>query len=616
MKFILNIAVVLVLILGACKKDFLNVSEELAQEQTLEKIFSNPQEVRRWHRTIYTGVPNTMNFHWITLVNGLGNPWTNMSDELVAIHRDRYPYTRNVDPTDNGVLGRWELYKLIRQANVFLERAQEIPFSGGADYVSASEVESLKNQARFFRAYYHYLLFELYGPVPIVKNLIDPGASNIDFARNSVDEVVDFIYSELTEVAPKLDNPQISIPDYLAVPTRGTALAVRARLLVYAASPLFNGGYVEAVALRDKEGKQLFPNHNSQKWNRALAALQEFIDYANSGHYELHKEYTAGQLDPDKSLYELHMKYNKETIFARSDDDKVISNVGGVVGNIDRYLLPRGARSGTVNTGGSGVLQELIDDFQMNDGLSITESPLYTENGYSVAGDDLTGRTTVGTQKMFINREPRFYQTVFYNGRKWHVGGETIWFNRGGNSDNSGITPFSGHLIYKRVSRRVYHQSPHPSTEYRPVIIHRLAEFYLLYAEALNEVDPSDIRIIQYVDKVRERAGIPLLMQIKANIIGNQQLQREAIRQEMRIELATEGQRYFDVKRWMIAQNAPDKGGLGGDFYGMDMFASTLDGFYTRKVIQKRVFEKRGYLFPLPQDEVQISRKLIQNPGY
>lgn len=616
MKFKLNIIlIVLVLSVISCDKKFLDVSDELAQEQTLEKIFSNPQDTRRWHRNIYAGIPNSMNFYWITITNGLGNPWTNMADELVAIHRDRYPYTRNISPTDNGTFGRWDLYRSIRQANVFLERAQEIPYSGDADYMSVAEVETLKVQARFLRAYYHYLLFELYGPIPIMTAIIDPELTEIDFARNSVDEVVDFIYNELTDIASSLDDPQISQPDYLAIPTKGAALAIRARLLVYAASPLFNGGYVEAVALRDTQGKQLFPAADPQKWNRALDALQEFIDYANSGHYELYKEYTGGMLDADKSLYELHMKYNKEIIFARSDDQGVISTTGPV-GNIDRYLLPRGARGGTVNTGGGGVLQELVDAFQMNDGLDIDESPIYIETGYSNSGDDVTGRTTPGTFNMFVNREPRFYQTVFYNGRNWHVGGETIWFNRGGNSDNSGIAPFSGHLIYKRASRKVYHQAPHPNTEYRPIIIHRLAEFYLLYAEVLNEVDPSDTRIIEYVDKIRERAGIPLLTSIKSDIIGNQQLQREAIRHEMRIELATEGQRYFDVKRWMIAQNAPGKGGLGGAFTGMDMAAPTLDGFYKRKVIQNRVFEKRGYLFPLPQNEIQISTKLIQNPGY
>src|SRR5690606_34716427 len=141
----------------------------------------------------------------------------------------------------------------------------------------------------------------------------------------------------------------------------------------------------------------------------------------------------------------------------------------------------------------------------------------------------------VGTYRMFINREPRFYQTVFYNGRKWHVGNEQIWFNDGGNSGRSTGSYYAktGHLLYKRMSQRVYDEGNHPKVEYRPPVVHRLAEFYLLYAEALNEVDPGDSRIIEYVDRIRARAGIPLLADIKPDIIGNQEEQRKAIRTEM-----------------------------------------------------------------------------------
>src|SRR5690606_6988375 len=174
----------------------------------------------------------------------------------------------------------------------------------------------------------------------------------------------------------------------------------------------------------------------------------------------------------------------------------------------------------------------------------------------------------------------------------------------------------TGHLNYKRVHRSVYRQAPHPNTVYRPVMIFRLAEFYLLYAEALNEVNPNDPRILEYIDKVRERAGIPRLAEIKPELLGDKAGIREAVRREMRVELATEGQRYFDVRRWMIADGLPGEGGQGGQFHGLDMEAPTLDGFYNRTVVQTRAFTRKQYLFPLPQDEIQLSRLLVQNPGY
>lgn len=613
-------AFIITIFIVSCNKSFLDVSNELADEMDMEKIFSNPVDTRRFHRYIYNGIPNTMNITWwsnFTSFKGQSNIWANFSDDLCKAAMNAFPYSRAVDPTDD-FISRWHYYKYIRQANIFLERAKEIPKTGMADFIGLTELNDLKAQARFFRAYYHYLLFEIYGPIPIMANSIAINEEVIDFPRSSVDEVVDFIYNELTAVSNELKDPNLIDVNQLAVPTKGTALAVRARLLMYAASPLFNGGYTEGLDLTNKDGKKLFPEFESRKWDRALAAIQEFIDYANSGHYELFKVIENGVINPHKSIYEVHMSFNKETIFARSED-----NTNSTAFWLDQKNVPRGARGGNSINGGVAVTQELVDAFEMVDGFSIKQSPLYSEIGFSVAGEDLSGQTEVGTYKMFINREPRFYQTVFYNGRKWHVGNEQIWFQN--ETGNSGKTTNgqaaqryvrTGHLLYKRMSRRVYAEGSHPRTEYRPPIVHRLAEFYLLYAEALNEVDPADPRIIEYVDKVRDRAGVPLIKDVKVNIIGSQQLQREAIRHEMRVELASEGQRFFDQRRWMIAHKSPSEGGLNGSFYGMNMDASDLNEFYKRTKLHDRVFHRKEYLAPLPLNEIQKSQVLVQNPNY
>ena len=552
------------LLFSSCNKGFLDVSDELAEEMDMEKIFSNPNDVRRFHRVLYEGIPNTMSFTWwsvFALQKGQSNIFALMSDDMCKPVRV-FPYERAIDPTDYFIY-RWQFYRYIRQANLFLEWARVLPKKGTADFIGEAELADLKAQARFFRAYYHYLLFELHGPIPIMAQSIDPADKTIDFPRNSVDEVVEFIYRELTEVSELLEDPNLNNEELLAVPTKGTALAVRARLMVYAASPLFNGGFEEALSLTNPDGKQLFPTFDNTKWQSALNAVQEFIDYANSGHYELYKSYTDGVLDPHKSIYDVHMSYNKEVIFARSEDNTTDPSF-----KLDYRNIPTGARGGIPLTGGIAVTQELVDAFFMVDGLSIQESPLYSEEGFSEEGEDLSGQTEVGTYRMFVNREPRFYQTVFYNGRKWHVGNEQIWFHDGGNSGRSSGDryPFTGHLMYKRMSRRVYNEGNHPRDEYRPPIVHRLAEFYLLYAETLNEVNPMDPRIIEYVDKIRERAGVPLLKDIKPEILGDQEAQRAAIRAEMRVELCTEGQRYFDQKRWMIADKTSNEGGLRGPF--------------------------------------------------
>lgn len=593
----------------SCNKSFLDVSKELAEERDMQKLFSNPEDVKRWHINIYSGIPNTA--VWNGTPNGLQHPWPLISDEFDG----KFANDWNHEPFDisNLRFSRWSLWPLIRQANVFLENAVVIPATGRATSLEKEELDKMMAEARFFRAYYHYLLLELYGPIPIMSESADPNNPNLDFARNSVDEVVNFIYDELTIAASQLGDPNLSEVQRLAIPTKGTALAVRGRLMMYAASPLLNGEYTEALSITNHDGKPLFPAKDPSKWQRALTAMQEFIDYAEAGHYELHKEYTNGQYDPHKSIYEVFMKFNKEIIFARSDVNwGNVSNQSGV----DGVSIPRAARGGNAGTGNIAVTQELVDDYFMIDGLKIEESPLYSETGFSSSGEDLTGQTVPGTFRMYINREPRFYQAVFFNGRRWHVGNEQIMFNKGGNTDNTSSHPATGYIAYKRLSKRVYDLGTNPRSEYRPGIIHRLAEFYLLYAEALNEVNPGDPRVIEYVDRVRERAGIPKLAVAKPGIIGNQVEQRKAIRQEMRVELATEGQRFFDVRRWMIAENEPGEGGQGGMFYGMDMEARTLEGFYTRTLMENRVWNRNMYLYPIPLSSISKSRLLVQNPGY
>ncbi|WP_086478225.1 MULTISPECIES: RagB/SusD family nutrient uptake outer membrane protein [Arenibacter] len=598
-----------VLLLFSCSKDFLNVSDELAGEQTMEEIFNNPSQVREFHRNIFTGIPNSSNM--IIGIGGLDNPWAGASDELKMAQGPLRNTTTNGYNQANAPFHRWNLlYQLIRQANLFLENAKVIPQSGLADYIDQNELAELRAQARFLRAYYHYLLFELYGPIPIMDTSIDPLSTDLDFARNSVDEVVTFLDQELLEVSDQLNSIETK-EDFLALPTKGVALAVRGRMWMYAASPLLNGGYAEALEITDMDGEKLFPENDPTKWQKALDAMQDFIDFAEAGNYELYKEYDDnGDYDPHASLYNLFRGINKEVIWANPN-----ASWGALWGEgVDRRATPRTERGGFANI---AVTQELVDDFFMIDGLTIEDSPLYSEEGISGPGEDLSGQAGEGIYKMWINREPRFYQTVFYQNRNWHISNNSIQFFSGsGNGNTSADYPWSGYLLYKRISREIYNSGSNPQSEYRPSFIFRLAEFQLLFAEALNEVNPSDPRVIEYVDKVRDRAGIPKLIDVKANIVGDQDKQREAIQREMRVELATEGQRYFDVRRWMIADNQVGEGGQGGTFYGMNMNASDEMSFYKRTPYETRAWDKAMYLYPIPLDEIQKSEKLIQNPGW
>lgn len=595
---------------GSCKK-YLDVSDELAGGLTsVDQVFDNPDYARRWYANVMSGVPD---YSMIIRADwdgggqtGLHNPWTSMTDEVNSTYGDARTYFNSPKNSSNMMFHRWgTLYQLIRQANIFLEKAKIIPASGtDADKLEAEEFNKLKSNVQFMRAYYYYLLFEQYGPVPIIDRALSP-TEELDLPRNSVDEVVNYISSELDKVMPLLPQTAISDEQYRANPTKGVALAVKAKLWMYAASPLFNGGFQPALALQNLDGKKLFPVADPSKWQKAVQATKALIDFAEQGNYDLYRANTNGVFDPNKSVYELFQVYNSEIIWATAN-----TGWGGLnADRLERRTTPRSERNGL---GSTSVVQELVDDFYMSDGLPIEStpflpaSPLYKEDGF----DEYNG---VSVYDMYLNREPRFYNTVFFAGRKWHISNSPIYFHVGSANDRSGQSPQNGYILYKRLSRKVSLTSPGVANVFRPSIVFRLAEFYLLYAEALNEVDPGNADVLKYLNLVRQRAGIPAIETLNPAITGSKDHQREAIQRESRIELSTEGQRYFDVRRWMIADKP--SGRQGGDFHGMNMDGNATT-FFQRTKFQTRVFETQYYLYPVPYNEIQKSKTLVQNPGW
>ncbi|MGL5786759.1 MAG: RagB/SusD family nutrient uptake outer membrane protein [Bacteroidales bacterium] len=581
---------------------FLDVSDQLAAEMNMEEVFSNTSYTRRFHRYIYSGIPNMTHIILDTgsggNLTGLDNPWPAIGDEL----KNAQGNTKNVASVGyhagNASYTRWSLYKQIRQANLFLENARPIPPSGDTDFISEEEMALLKNEARFLRAYYHYLLFELYGSAPIMDKSVSPNDSDLDFYRASVDEMIAFIDTELNACMDLL--PETEPKERAAAPTKSAALSILAKLHVYAASPLFNGGYYEALQLRDNTGKQLFPNNDPSKWEKAKTALERLLSYCEGKHELYIVRDDKNEIDPEESLYQLFQiaEENPEVLWATS------KNMWGSVNGDgrERRCTPRGVYQGFSCV---GVTQEMVDAFYMSDGKTIIESSLYNEDG--VAAD--------GIPNMYKGREPRFYQAITYAGKIWQKTSTKIFFHKGQTEDNSKADNcYTGTLLYKGMNKTLLNQGSNPKSQYRPSIIFRLADFYLLYAEVLNELNPSDPRIIEYIDKVRIRAGIAPLSTIKPELRGDKELQKLAILHERKIELFVEGQRYFDVRRLMIAEKP--EGRQSGDFHGMNMNGNNLEEFMNRTVFERRIFEKRMYLYPLPLGEIQKSKKLVQNPGW
>lgn len=622
---IYTLLIALLCFVSSC--DYLGVSDQLAGGlQNTEQVFDNVSYTKRWYANVFAGIPDYSGINSVN-VGAFKNPWTGMCDELVVGYGNSSKYNNSDRNAANMGFHRYgDCYKYIRQANIFLQKAHPIMTTGTqGDQLLEDELTQMKANVRFMRAFYHYLLFEQYGPIILVKDKIYNATEDQDVPRNTVDEVIEYIDSELTAVASELtQEPIFEDKDYRAWPTKGVALAVRAKLWLYAASPLLNGGYREALSVTNPDGTRLFPDYDAGKWEKALAACKDFIDYAEAGRYELYKEYkddNGAVIDPDKSVYNLFQKYTHEIIWATANNDW-----GGMNGDaFDRRIAPRCEKNGL---GSTGVTQELVDAFYMKDGFPVSataylpQSTLYQEEGYGTykdQNDNFSKKyTNVTVSNRYLNREPRFYNTVFFNGRQWPVSCNQVLFYNGGNSGvQEGQATMTGYMLFKRFNRSVSLTNPGVASQFRPSIIFRLADFYLMYAEAANEVNPNDARVLKYLNLVRERAGLPDIETLNPAIRGNQELQRAAIQRERQIELATEGQRYFDVRRWMIA----DKNGEGrqnGYVHGMNVRGESNDKEDFNHIVEASqiVFNRKMYLYPMPDSEMRKTKNLVQNPGW
>lgn len=410
---------------------------------------------------------------------------------------------------------------------------------------------------------------------------------------------------------------------------------MRAKLWVYAASPLFNGGYPEAMALTNTDGKQLFPAKNENKWKTAKERLEEFLTFAEEESYKLFTvKNTEGNIDASQSVYKLFQDYNDEIIWALGDNAMNHEQTGD-----QRRCRPRDIKDGF---SGIGVSQQSVDAFFTKNGLGIDQDSEYNEDGFSDIENPCTykanpadpNRIDKHVFNMYVNREARFYWAVTYTGKSWHIQPSANWFfnaAKGGNND--GNVParmhYTGYLLYKRCNNTLYPTAPYKQQYARPNILLRLADFYLYYAEACNEVNPKDPNIIIYLDKVRERAGIPGYQELKDNnvkdkngnvmdIIGDYEKQAYAIRKERQVELFVEGQRYFDVRRWMIC--GPEEEADQSKYIGMNLNGNLTaspgsDNSFFRRVNARSYQWKRAmYLYPLPHNEVEKSPLMLQNP--
>ena len=649
--------------------DQLDSDKNFKDRMTLEDVFTNEKYSEEWLAHAYSYLKGE-NMDVGTKDNIL---WC-FADDIYFGDRDIYN-TFKTGTYSEGDRQSWGAsYKGIRQASIFIQNIDM-----NMEFTEAERAD-LKAQARFVRAYYYWLLLRKYGPVPLLpEEGLDYTASYDDLAcqRNSYDECVEYIESEMRLAAKDL--PLDRGANHTSRPTRGAALAARAKVLLYAASPINNPRPEDTerfTDLVDHDGRCLLAQeYNEYKWAKAAAAARDVMELpgSNYGHrYVLHTvkkrdEAAAGypktlppysdkdfenadwpngyrDIDPFESYRQvfngaLSMFDNPELIFSRGQNQGD-RNLADMV----LHQLPTSANGWNTH----GMTQKMCDAYYMYNGSEFNRQTFLdtcqVENRFVSEKEGKAGTYPYlkkGVWKEYAWREPRFYASVAYNGAYWYLGNEKeiadrnkqIFYYRGKRDGyNAGMFWLrTGIGVMKYVHPDdTYQNNSIDNLRYKPEPAIRYADILLMYAEAINEVSEGTYDIPSWDGtkthsihrSVAEmRKGIkPVRMRAGVpdfdnNIYADKDVFRIYLKRERQIELMGEGKRYYDIRRWKDARVEEAM-----PVYGCNtlMTESDREMFHTPIAVWNlsATFSDKMWFWPISHGELKRNKRLTQNPGW
>ena len=572
-KYIYLLGICIVLMVSACQKldrDFITT----IGLKEIEQSFANVQALLT---AIYSDIPDGTLY-----ISG---------SAMMASATDEAEFTSETNAIQNFNTGSWNAinnpdlvwgncYRGIRKTNQFLLSTGKINLnpwkldpSPSAQSVYTTNLATIKRwtyEARFLRAYFYFELVKRYGGVPILNEALGLDADFSVIKRSSLNDCIQFITSECDSAAAQLPLNASTLP-YVATTDLGratklAALALKSRVLLYAASDLFNTP-TWATGYGQPELISLPAGDRAARWKAASDAAKAVIDAA-----------VLPTLGAYKSLFNTFN--NAEIIFTRSN---AASNT------FERTNSPIGFNLGQ---SGNTPSQDLVDAYEIK--VDATNAIKF----------DWTNPTH--SANPYANRDPRLLMTVVANNTTFGTPSRAVQLHTGG-LDAKPITNASKTGYYLRKYQIESLNLLNGNTGVHSWIIFRYPEIFLNYAEALNEWSAGNADIKKYVDLVRTRTGVAM-PPMPAGL--SQAEVREKIRNEKRIEFAFEDHRFWDVRRWMIAPAV-----LGKTLRGVDI-TKNADATFTYKPInvEERVFTPKMYLYPIPQSELNIVKGLLQNP--
>ncbi|MBN1927555.1 MAG: RagB/SusD family nutrient uptake outer membrane protein [Prolixibacteraceae bacterium] len=625
-KHILKYIIVFPLLVSSVSCDFLDVVPD--NVATIENAFSDKYNAEKFLATCYSYLP-VFSDPWINpgLLSGdevwfneeVSGGWVHAALIAQGYQNSRTPYLNYWDGQERGT----RMFVGIRDCNIFLENINYV-----AD-LSAIEKKKWAAEVKFLKAYYHFWLLKCYGPIPIIdENLpVYASTSEIKTYREPVDEVFKFIIETLDEAIPDLPLAVQSETSDLGRITKPIALSIKARVLATAASPLYNGN-TDFSSLVDNRGIALFnPTYDQNKWQLAADAAKEAIDICEKAQIKLYDDFKSKNVHSDTIMLELKLrsivteKGSPEVIWAATN--YTFSN------GYQRMLQPlliNVTNANPVSQFYASTLR-MAELYYSKNGVPIEEDKEYDySNRYkmrtAITEDNDYVKSGQATAILHFDREARFYANIAFD-RGTYVLDPTYYYVqvRAGElatKRNQGEFSATGYFVKKFINpNNAFSGNSYFSNYDFPFPIIRLADVYLLYAEALNEVkDAPDEEVYRYIDMVRERAGLKGVVESWNAHSSNPDKpkskagMRDIIHHERAIELAFEGARFWDLRRWKLAEKYMNK-----PIQGWNISGRNLD-FYKVVTIFTPQFEFKDYFWPIKEEELIKNPNLVQNLGW
>jgi hypothetical protein len=621
-------------ILNSC--NYLNVVPD--DVATLKNAFANRNEAQKYLFTLYSYVPRDGSelFNpgflggdelWIPYKKAITSYAFRMArgdQRVVHTYMDAWTgHYQGAGPGDH-----YALFDGIRHCNVFLKNIK-----------NTNEVPNLGFQSRrrwigeadFLKAFFLFRLFRMYGPIPLMKKNIPVYASpsQVQVKRQPVDKVINYITTLLDSAVVRLPGTITDIQRKGRV-TKPAVLALKARVLLTAASPLFNGN-PDYVDFKNKDGEHLFPtSFKKSKWEKAAAAALKAIKVAKATGHKLYSYHGAFNLNDT-----LKTEVSIEQAVTKPWNSGVIwANTNSLTQDLQKRAMPPISKKNPDPTQANMILSapiKIANEFYTKHGVPINQDKtLNFSNIAAIRTANHAERYRIKegfkTARLNFDRGPRFYADLGFDGGMWYKYDSSVkgsFVIRGKRGQYAGqhqafFFNVTGYYIKKLVN---WHETANSTgTIYKsyawPEI--QLDDLYLMYAEAENEVSGPSPEVFKYLNLIRARAGLPGVKKSWNKYSTNpdeyktQKGLRKIIHHERLIEMAFEGSRFWDLRRWKESDKMLNQPITGWNFRGK----TTKTYYQVETLFQQHFIAPRDYLWPITQIALLKNKNLVQNPGW